>query len=250
MIRAVLFDAVGTLLWANPGVTDAYFAAGRQFGSALSLAEVAHRFREVWRREDRRVAGGDEWQRETTDQEAERNRWRRVVGSVFHDIADLPAAEELFLHLWHHFSQAKNWSLFDDVPAAWHLLESAGYLVGIASNFDDRLKDICLGLPPLNRCQHLFVSANLGFAKPDRRFFLAIERQLSLPPHEILLIGDDAINDHSGAHRAGWHSLLLDRTRQHDDASSLRTLNQLPAAIDTITSSPPAAAKFANCLTH
>jgi len=43
-IRWVLFDAVGTLIEADPPVAEVYLAAARQFGSLLSVDEIQHRF--------------------------------------------------------------------------------------------------------------------------------------------------------------------------------------------------------------
>ena len=44
-VRAVLFDAVRTLIHADPLAADVYADVGRRFGSALTSAEIAHRFK-------------------------------------------------------------------------------------------------------------------------------------------------------------------------------------------------------------
>lgn len=43
-IRAVLFDAVGTLFHSDPPITRVYAEAGRRWGAGLDEAEVAARF--------------------------------------------------------------------------------------------------------------------------------------------------------------------------------------------------------------
>jgi FMN phosphatase YigB (HAD superfamily) len=50
--RAVLFDAVGTLLRPHPPVVDVYQAAGRRFGCDLAREEVAARFRQAFARQE------------------------------------------------------------------------------------------------------------------------------------------------------------------------------------------------------
>ena len=43
-IRGVLFDAVGTLIYPDPPVAEAYRSIGRRFGSRLSVEQIAARF--------------------------------------------------------------------------------------------------------------------------------------------------------------------------------------------------------------
>ena len=82
-------------------------------------------------------------------------------------------------------------------------------MIAIASNFDDRLPQILKGLRPLSGCQHVFWSSQIGFAKPDLRFFRYIERSLNLRPHQLLMIGDSEMADFGGARQAGWKATLV-----------------------------------------
>lgn len=204
-VRAVLFDAVGTLLRPAPPVAAAYHAAGRRYGSRLSEQEIHSRFRSAFvRQEAIDVQSGSG----VTSEARERARWREIVAEVFDDIA---SHEELFLVLWEHFAQPENWSLFADVPDAVRRLEERGLAWGIASNFDGRLARLCAGMAPLDRCRRLFASSDLGFRKPSREFFACIERELQLRPDELLLVGDDLANDYAAARSAGWHAVLVAR---------------------------------------
>ena len=53
----------------------------------------------------------------------------------------------------------------------------------------------------------VFTSGELGFRKPDPRFFSAIQSVLGLDPEKILMIGDDYRSDILGARQAGWRGL-------------------------------------------
>jgi len=203
-IRVVLFDAVGTVLQPSPPVGEAYFLAGREAGSRLTLDQVTQRFR----REFSRQFGGERAASQTND-ELERRRWREVIAQVFDDVADIDA--QLFPRLWRHFGDSRNWRLFADASLAWQTLAAAGYEVGLASNFDSRLADVCRGFPLVADCRRVFVSSALGWAKPASGFFRAIERELACRPDEILLVGDDLANDYRGAKAAGWHAVWLSR---------------------------------------
>lgn len=219
-VEAVLFDAVGTLIYPQPPVTEVYYKIGKRYASRQSRSEIARTFRQAFSRGehfrpaseaelDESSAGVSSLDRPPTDNENERCRWKRIVSEVFHDVphADGP----LFASLWDHFAQCGNWSLFDDVAHVWSRLESHKFVLGVASNFDDRLVSICGGIPPLDRCRHLFWSAAIGFPKPSPRFFLDVQRRLGLEPQQILLVGDDLVNDYQGARAVGWTALLLNR---------------------------------------
>lgn len=207
MIRAVLFDAVGTLIYPNPPAAEAYFAVGRRHGSSLSVTEIRERLPAAIRAADR-PAGATSLDREPTSHAAERRRWQQVVATVFDDTEH---GGPLFDELWQHFANSDHWSVFDDTAETWCQLQKAGLTVGIASNFDDRLLNVCRGLKPLRQCRNIFYSAAIGFPKPSREFFARVQQQLNLAADEILLVGDDELNDHRGARAAGWHSVLIDR---------------------------------------
>ncbi|MBQ6955013.1 MAG: YjjG family noncanonical pyrimidine nucleotidase [Bacteroidales bacterium] len=50
---------------------------------------------------------------------------------------------------------------------------------------------------------HFFLSEDLGFMKPDRRFFEAVLQKLAVPPKQCLVIGDDYKVDIAGAMSVG-----------------------------------------------
>lgn len=199
-VRAILFDAVGTLIAPKPAVADVYHAAGRRHGSELSRDEVSRRFSTAFRRSRTSTA--------PTNEQRERETWRRIVADVFTDVAN---CELLFQELWDHFASPICWRLYDDVRDCWPRLAERGYILGVASNFDERLIAICQAHPPLNTCGHLFWSAQLRVRKPDPVFYQRVAKRLQLQPAELLLIGDDVHSDYFGAKAAGWRSLLIIR---------------------------------------
>lgn len=202
---AVLCDAVGTLIYPCPGVVDAYDAAAQRFGSSLPPESIRLRFREAFVRQETIDASAVPPHR--TDEVRERQRWRTIVGQVFPDMQD---CEGVFNALWDHFAQPQHWRVYDDVAPCFDQLRIAGYGLGIASNFDDRLDAICHAHETLAGISR-FVSSRIGYKKPSPEFFCSIERSLNLPAEKILLVGDDLENDYHAARRAGWQAVLLDR---------------------------------------
>ena len=233
VIRWILFDAVGTLIYPDPPIAEAYYAAAHDYGSHLAIDEIALRFRVAFAAELGVDAASESnsLSRPRTNETQERRRWQRIVAQA---IDDVPSnnANALFERLWTHFAQAAHWRLYDDLAPALTGLAARSFRLGIASNFDSRLHNIIAGHPALKKCEKVFVSSHIGFTKPDPRFFAAITEQLAVPPDQILLVGDDERADIIGAKAAGWQALRLNRDPQNGAPCSITTLGALPSLFD------------------
>ena len=225
-VRAVVFDAVGTLLRPEPAVGVAYAAAARRFDSTRDATEVQSRFRAAWQAEEARDGepGGLR-----TDEARERFRWQTIVAQVFPEVT---RQDELFAALWNHFAHAANWRLFDDVPETWRELTARGLVLAVASNFDDRLPAICGLLEPLAGCRHVFVSSAVGYRKPAAEFYARVAAALDLPAASILMVGDDLENDVVAARQAGWIAVWLARGKERCSiADAVATLSVVPSLL-------------------
>ena len=232
MTQAIVFDAVGTLIHADPPVADVYHLAGWQFGSQLDREEVARRLLSAFAASEM----GAGLTREPTSEGHERERWRRIVCSVFDDVPD--AGGMLFHGLWRHFAEPASWRLYDDVAPVLSELEKRGHRLAIASNFDRRLRAIVQADSVLRRCEQCFISSEVGFPKPDRRFFEFSAAQFDLPPSEILLVGDDWTNDFLGARAAGWQAIWVDRKAVGGSETGIRSLLDLLPLLRRSASGP------------
>jgi putative hydrolase of the HAD superfamily len=222
-IEAVLFDAVGTLIHPDPPAAEVYQRAGAELGAELSLEEVDRRFRTAFA-----VAFADS--HSATSDAIEKAKWREVVAAVFRDT---PAPlDRLFAELWDHFALSKHWSVYSDVAPMWRELEARGLQLGVASNYDDRLPGALAGLPPLDRCERVYWSSRVGYAKPHAEYFHFIARLLNLPLDKILMVGDDPEKDIAGARAAGFSALLLDRQSRAPSSQSMSTLAALPSLLE------------------
>lgn len=212
-VRAVLLDAVGTLIAPDPPVREAYWAHGQRHGSRRSVEDVAQRFPAAL------AASSDPNGR--TDEAFERARWRKIVQRVFDDVPDV---EPLFAELWSHFATPTCWRLTEGAQGLCAELQTEGYVVGVASNFDARLRSVLQERLP---GASLFISSELGWQKPHEPYFRAIEEQLRLSPSELLLIGDDWENDVLGARRAGWQAIWLSDRAETVDIPRVGSLREL-----------------------
>ncbi|HEY2249727.1 MAG TPA: HAD-IA family hydrolase [Planctomycetaceae bacterium] len=209
--RCIAFDAVGTLITPVPSAGEIYYQTARRFGSNLTDAEVARRFKQAFRNTELADAAAAAEVRLITSEDRERQRWRQIVSEVLDDISDTAAC---FDQLFTHFAKPGSWKCFDDVAELLDRLESSGYVLAIASNFDRRLHDVCHGFPVLRKIGVRVISSEVGFRKPGRKFFDALVAQAGCPASEVLMVGDDAANDFAGARQAGLGAVLINRHRQ------------------------------------
>lgn len=204
-VQAVVFDAVGTLLFPDPPAPAVYARVGRRHGSRLTAEEIGPRFAAAFAREE----DADRGLGLRTSEGRELERWRRIVAGVLDDVADLkPCFEELF----EHFARPDAWRCDPEAGPVLDWLAGRGHGLALASNYDSRLRRVAAGRPELRPLHHLVISSEVGWRKPAREFFVALGETLGREPGQLLFVGDDPANDYDGARAAGLHAVLLDPT--------------------------------------
>jgi putative hydrolase of the HAD superfamily len=207
-IRAVAFDAVGTLIHPEPSAAEVYAAVGKRFGSRLSVREIRTRFSAAFAAQERL----DLQNGLATSEERERRRWRDIVAQVLDDVRD-PAG--CFAELHAHFSRPEAWRCEEGAADCLAWVRRAGGAVALASNYDHRLHRVLAGLTPLAAIQTVVISSEVGWRKPAPTFFDHVAAALGLPPEAVLHLGDDVGDDFEGARRAGMKALLFDPKGRH-----------------------------------
>ena len=221
-IRAVFFDAVGTVLHPTPGAPVIYAEAAARYGLPADPGVILDRFREAFRLEE----AADERAGWATSEEREVARWRAIVR------ATLPGApDECFDELYHHFARPEAWRVPDDAPALFDHLTGRGLRSGLASNYDSRLESVLAGRPELAPlADRVVISSRVGVRKPGAGFFERLTELAGCRPGEVVLVGDDYENDYLGATAAGMRAVLLDPKGRHPDVpervASLRELSE------------------------
>lgn len=219
-IRAVAFDAVGTLIEPVPSVAEAYRQAALNVGLDLPSAVIRERFVKVF-------TADDTTQEHSTNELNEVHRWRKIVTACLPEL-DQASADQAFDQLWVHFAEPSSWRLFPDVVEVFDWLGQRSVKVCVASNFDARLRQVWGGLDGVsNRLDHLVISSEVGYRKPGKGFYEAVTRYLEEPPESVLFIGDDWINDVEVPAKFGFKTILLDRRSRSNKNNSFVSLQEL-----------------------
>jgi putative hydrolase of the HAD superfamily len=207
-VRAVVFDAVGTLIFPNPPAPVVYAQVGARYGSKLDANSIGPRFEIAFRAEDQ-IDRRQDWR---TSEERERERWRKIVARVLNDVAD---PETCFQALFDHFSKPDAWRCDPSTRAVLSALADSGLMVGMASNYDSRLRFVLAGKRDLAAIQWICISSEIGWRKPSPKFFEAVSHSAEMPPENILFAGDDFENDIEGAFKAGMRGVWLEPEDSH-----------------------------------
>jgi putative hydrolase of the HAD superfamily len=137
-------------------------------------------------------------------------------------------AEAAFRRLYDHFAQPSAWSVHPEAGVVLAALSERGLVLGMASNFDTRLRQVLRGHPALAPIwKRVVISSEVGARKPAAAFFHAVISAAECPAERILFVGDDVMNDHDGAASAGLVPLLLDPDSRHSASRRIRRLADL-----------------------
>ncbi|PYL07577.1 MAG: hypothetical protein DME33_10095 [Verrucomicrobia bacterium] len=214
-LKAIFFDAVGTLFYLNGTVGEHYALVGNEVGLALDADQLDHAFYSAWKKMPQRAA--IEGPRKNDD----KGWWRELVNLVLDQAA--PSLSEFdrdnfFEIAYEHFAEAGVWELYPEVPSVLEKLQPR-FKLAVVSNFDGRLRLILQHLGISKYFSHVFISSELGADKPDPEIFRRALKLIDLKPKEVLHVGDDSERDWAAAHAAGLSTFELVRQQ-----NSLRDL--------------------------
>ena len=218
VVRAILFDAAGTLLYLTKTVGDHYACVGREIGLDLDAAQLERAFHAAWQHMPRRPAIDSP--RENDDQDW----WRELVGRVFDRVA--PSLSEVdrdnfFAIAYEHFAEPGVWEIYPEVPEVLDQLRPH-FQLAVISNFDGRLRFILEHLGISKYFSYVFISSELGADKPDPEIFRRALTLMHLNANEVIHVGDDPERDWKAAAAVGLSVFRLDRPK-----NSLRDLLKL-----------------------
>ena len=215
VIKAIFFDAVGTLFYLTKSVGDHYALVADEVDLKLDPAALDRAFFAAWKKMPPRSA--IKGPRENDD----KDWWRQLVDLVLNAVA--PSLSELdrdnfFEIAYEHFAEAGVWEAYPEVVEVLEKLQPR-FQLAVVSNFDGRLRMILEHLGLSKFFQHVFVSSEIGADKPDPEIFRRALKFVGFEPNQVLHAGDDPKRDWKAASEAGLSIFELDRPK-----NSLRDL--------------------------
>lgn len=223
-IKAVFFDAGGTLLYPYPSVGEVYARVASEHGVIVPQDRLNQVFREVWNQKDGLAMAA------LTDEKSEKNWWREIVRETFKPFDQFENFEFFFDDLYDQFASPKTWRLFDETHAVLEFCKKKGLVVGMISNWDRRLIQLCEAFKITHYFDFMLISALFGKAKPHRDIFEEAVRLSGFRPEECLHLGDSLEDDVQGAMSAGVSAVWLDRHARSEtkkDVHSIRVISNL-----------------------
>jgi len=199
MIKAVVFDAYGTLISTGTGSVDAAQKILDLHGSELS----AKAFYADWKRYHRTHMD------ELTGFVTEETLFCRDLEALYVQYS-LPgnAAEDVRFML----DTLGNRTAFPESKAVIEQLKPAFTVcIGSTTDTEPLLRDLARAGITVD---HIFTSEDLRVYKPQKAFYEAILSALALPPEEVLFVGDSLTDDVLGPARAGMKTCWVNRKGQ------------------------------------
>jgi putative hydrolase of the HAD superfamily len=226
LIRAVLFDAVGTLIELREPVGESYARIARRHGVEISAWRLEDAFRRALAQAPPMVFP-DSAAAEVPARE--RQWWREVVRSTFlaaDSARRFGDFEACFRDLWRHFAAPGAWRTRTGATTLLHTLQRRGRRTAVVSNFDARLPALLDGLGLAPALDAVVLPCEARALKPDAAIFTSALERLGVAAHEALFVGNDAQRDLQGARAAGLRAL---------DVGCLATLDALRIPDEEVT---------------
>jgi REG-2-like HAD superfamily hydrolase len=228
-VRVITCDVTGTLVSFRGSLEEHYLGSAEKCGVVLApdvpigaafnraYKEVCH----LYPCFGGSTISGKEW-------------WKLCVSKSFeyagvNNMTD-EQKEHVFQRIFSRFGSLRAYEKFGDTLPFLNFAVRNHIVSGVLSNADERYRDSILPMLGVTDDELNFqcFSKDVEIEKPDPRFFAAAMKQAEyylvdkddpLKPSECLHIGNDYTKDFSGARRAGWHAILLNRYHEHEKAA-------------------------------
>jgi putative hydrolase of the HAD superfamily len=208
MIKAVFFDLYQTLICYKPPREEILSEVLKEFGIDVTPEKLLYPITtadEFIHQEHSRLPMG-----KRSDEE-KKALWGQYQAIVLKE-AGIEPTRELIGRILGRMQQIKfEPVLYDDVLPTLDELKKKDVILGLISNVDSDITQLChkLGLTPM--LQVVVTSLDSGYNKPQPGIFKEAVRRAGVLPQEAIYVGDQYRIDVIGAKQAGMVGILLDR---------------------------------------
>jgi putative hydrolase of the HAD superfamily len=230
----ITFDMGLTLVTLEP-FADMFHRVSLSLGVPADLPALEKAADEVWAR----VMKDDAAERYEPSPENSRRWWRELNLQILSGAGIPPAHwDDLDAGFMTILSDPAEYTLFPDVMPTLIALRDRGYRLGVISNWDGNLPDMCREWGIASFFDFILASWGVGYAKPNPLIYQEAVRRAAVTPEAILHVGDNYTADVLGAQAAGLGAVWLNRQhmRAPDPCTAITSLDHLLPLLDI----PPA----------
>jgi putative hydrolase of the HAD superfamily len=209
-IRAIVFDVGGTLIYPADPVGETYAKFARSHGVRINAEATTTAFREAFKSSAPRAKGG------IPSDGDDRVWWKQVVLRSLPEGAfgDKAKFETFFDDVYLHYAKPEAWGVYPEAIEVLEALRDRSLDLVVLSNWDARLHTVLDGNGLGEYLPQRFISAELGWEKPDPAIYRHVAEILRIAPGALLSVGDDSQNDVTGPKKAGWQAVQIERPKK------------------------------------
>jgi len=219
-VKAVTFDLAGTVLFPQPSVGAVYAASAKKHGVEVPAADLEAVFASAFR--------------SANAQAKPEAFWNEVVTRTFG--AALPAAktDAVCRECWNAFAESKAWRVTPGFVSVLGALKFLGIKVAVLSNADARLRRVLEQKDLARHLDGIFLSEEIGCAKPDPKAYGHAARALGVPLTALVHVGDSPVEDGEGPRNAGAVGVIIGGRHAPERCLRAERLAELPKLIQAL----------------
>ncbi len=202
-VQAIFLDAGNTLFVERRPRTEMYAEVAREFGSEATAEHVERSFSMRMKELPASIDGA---YRFSTD-------WFRAFHDLLFQDLGVPGGRTGDAHerMVEVFEDPANFQVFEEVPEVLADLADRDLILGVVSNWSERLPRLLQALGIAEPFDFIVTSAELRAEKPDRSIFERALFRAGRRASETLHAGDHFERDVRGALNAGLRAALVER---------------------------------------
>ncbi len=206
--KAVFFDAGNTLLYPHPSVGAVCLEVMCRYGYKASLDEISRALQMADEYYEQRYEKDDSfWMNE---KEAV-TMWEDFYELLLREVGVDGDARVIARAIYDEFGRRERWKSYSDVVPAFKEFKSKGIKLGIISNWDRRLPELCQELGLSKYMEFIISSALVGSIKPQPEIFELGLEKIGIEPAQVVHVGDHYYADVLGARNVGIMPVLISR---------------------------------------
>ena len=209
-VRAIVFDVGGTLICPARPVGETYADFAYRYGVKLQAEPTSAAFAAAFKGCSPRLKKG------VPSDGDDRAWWKEILRRSLPEDAfgEKKAFEAFFEEVYVHYAKPEAWEVYPEVREVLEELRDYPVELAVLSNWDSRVHPVLDGHGLGEYLPRRFVSAELGWEKPDPAIYRHVGEALRLPAESLLSVGDHQRNDVEAPRKAGWRAVQIERPKR------------------------------------